>query len=414
VDLFIRNITQLVRVAAGGERLKTGAAMRDLALLPEAGVLCRGGKIAWVGPMSQWRGGLPDDVPELEASGSVVLPGFVDAHTHMMFAGSRENEFAARAEGASYQEIAQRGGGILSTVRSVRAASKKELKRQTARYLNDALRHGSTTVEIKTGYGLSVEDEIKMLEAIRELQEEEISTVVPTFIGAHAVPPEFAGNTPGYVDLVCGTMIPYAGRKRLAPFCDVFCERGYFSLEDSERILLEGKRWGMAPKIHADELTPLGGAELAARVGAVSADHLEHVSERGIAALAEAGVVAVLLPGVSFFLGHRFAPARRLIDAGVPVAIATDFNPGSCMTYSIPLCMTIACTQMGMTVEEAITAATLNAAASLGLSSSRGSIEVGKQADLAVADVRDYRTLLYHFGVNHVRHTIKNGTLLEL
>jgi imidazolonepropionase len=276
------------------------------------------------------------------------------------------------------------------------------------------LRYGTTTVEIKSGYGLTVDDEIKMLEAIRELQEEEISTVVPTFIGAHAVPPEYAGNTAGYVDLVCGTMIPYVGRKGLASFCDVFCEQGYFGLEDSEKILLEGKRHGMTPKIHAEELTGLGGAELAARVGAVSADHLEHVSERGIAALAGARVVAVLLPGVSFFLGHRFAPARRMIDAGVPVAIATDFNPGSCMSYSLPLAMTVACTQMGMGVEEAITAATLNAAAALGLSASLGSIEVGKQADLVVADVRDYRTLLYHFGVNHVRRTIKNGTLLEL
>ncbi|MBP1655145.1 MAG: imidazolonepropionase [Bacteroidetes bacterium] len=388
--------------------------MRDLAVLTDAGLLCRGGKIAWVGPMSQWQGGLPDDLPELDGSDAVVFPGFVDAHTHMMFAGSRENEFALRAEGATYQELAQRGGGILSTVRSVRTATKRELKRQTTRYLTDSLRYGTTTVEIKSGYGLTVDDEIKMLEAIRELQDEEISTVVSTFIGAHAIPPEYAGNPAGYVDLVCGTMIPYAGRKKLAAFCDVFCEQGYFGLADAERVLREGKTWGMAPKIHAEELTPLGGAELAARVGAVSADHLEHVSDRGIAALADAGVVAVLLPGVSFFLGHRFAPARRMIEAGVPVAVATDFNPGSCMSYSLPLAMTIACTQMGMTVEEAITGATLNAAAALGLSASLGSIEVGKQADLVVANMRDYRTLVYHFGVNHTRHTVKNGTLLEL
>jgi imidazolonepropionase len=414
LDLFIRNIAQLVRVAAAGERVKTGRAMRDLAVLTDAGLLCRGGKIAWVGPMSQWQGGLPDDLPELDGSDAVVFPGFVDAHTHMMFAGSRANEFALRAEGATYQEIATQGGGILSTVRSVRAATKRELKRQTTRYLTDSLRYGTTTVEIKSGYGLTVDDEIKMLEAIRELQDEEISTVVSTFIGAHALPPEYAGNPAGYVDLVCGTMIPYAGRRKLAAFCDVFCEQGYFGLEDAERVLREGKTWGMAPKIHAEELTPLGGAELAARVGAVSADHLEHVSDRGIAALADAGVVAVLLPGVSFFLGHRFAPARRMIEAGVPVAVATDFNPGSCMSYSLPLAMTIACTQMGLTVEEAITGATLNAAAALGLSGSLGSIEVGKQADLVVADTRDYRTLVYHFGVNHARHTIKNGTLLEL
>jgi imidazolonepropionase len=414
MNLFVRNIGQLVTVSAHGDRVKIGSAMRDLGIVRDAGVLCRDGKISWVGPMSAWDGKLPPDFAELDASGMVVLPGFIDSHTHMMFAGSREGEFAARAEGATYQQIAEQGGGILSTVRHVRAATKKDLKRSTARFLTEFLRYGTTAVEIKTGYGLDMESEVKMLEAIHELREEEISTIVPTFIGAHAVPPEFRGDLQGYVDLVCSQMIPYAGRKRLATFCDVFCESGYFGLREAERILLEGKRWGMAPKIHAEELTPLGGAELAARVGAVSADHLEHVSDRGIAALQDAQVVAVLLPGVSFFLDHGYAPARRLIDAGVPVAIASDFNPGSCMSYAMPLMLTIACTQMRVTPEEALTAATLNAAAAIGLSSTLGSVEVGKQADLVVADVADYRTIAYHFGTNHVRRIIKNGTLLEL
>jgi imidazolonepropionase len=414
MDLFIKNISQLVTVAADGARVKVGSAMRDLRILKNAGVLCRGGKIAWVGTMAEWHQSLPGDYPEIDAAGRAVLPGFVDSHTHMMFAGSRAAEFALRVEGATYQQIAEQGGGILNTVRSVREATKRELKRATGRFLTEMMRQGTTTVEIKSGYGLDMDAEVKMLEAITELREEEIMSVVGTFLGAHAVPPEFRANPGGYVDLVCDQMIPYVGKKQLAAFCDVFCEKGYFSLEQSERILREGQRRGMAPKIHADELTPLGGAELASRVGAVSADHLEHVSEKGIACMAEAGVVAGLLPGVSFFLNHRFAPARALIDAGVPVAIASDFNPGSCMSFSMPLMMTIACTQTRMTPEEALTAATLHGAAALGLASQVGSIEVGKQADLLIADVPDYRFLVYHFGANHVRTTIKNGTVLEL
>jgi imidazolonepropionase len=414
VNLFVKNISQLVTVAAEGATVRTGAAMRDIGLIADAGVVCREGLIDWVGPMRAWKGTLPGDCNEIDASGMVVLPGFVDSHTHMMFAGSRENEFALRTEGATYQRIAEQGGGILNTITHVRQAGKKALKRQTVRYLNEMMRHGTTTVEIKTGYGLSLDAEIKMLEAINELRQEELMDVVPTFIGAHAVPPEFAGRTREYVDLVVDMMIPYAGRKKLASFCDVFCEEGYFGLEESERILEAGKAWGLQPKIHADELTSFGGAELAARVGAVSADHLEHVSPRGIDALREAGIVAGLLPGVSFFLNHGYAPARTLIDAGVAVAIASDFNPGSCMSFSMPMMMTIACTQMRMTPEEAITASTLNGAAALGMSGTVGSVERGKKADLLVADIPDYRFLAYHFGMNHVRMTIKGGTLLEL
>jgi imidazolonepropionase len=414
MDLFIKNISQLVTVAGDGARVKVGRAMRDLRILNDAGVLCRGGKITWVGTMAEWDQSLPDDHPEIDAAGKVVLPGFVDSHTHAMFAGNRAAEFALRSEGVSYQQIAEQGGGILSTVRTVREATKKELKRATVRFLTEMMRQGTTTVEIKSGYGLDMDTEIKLLEAIAELREEEIMSVVATFLGAHAVPPEFQADPGAYVDLLCDRVIPYVGKKHLAAFCDVFCEEGYFSLEQSERILREGQRWGMAPKIHADELTPLGGAELASRVGAVSADHLEHVSEKGIARMAETGVVAGLLPGVSFFLNHGFAPARALIDAGVPVAVASDFNPGSCMSFSMPFMMTIACTQMRMTPEEALTAATLHGAAALGLASRMGSIEVGKQADLLIADVPDYRSLAYHFGTNHVRTTIKNGTVLEL
>ena len=388
--------------------------MRDLGILNDAGVLCQGGKIAWVGCMKDWNGKLEEDVTVIDAGECVVLPGFVDSHTHMMFAGDRSKEFALRSQGATYQQIAEAGGGILNTIVHVRAASKRDLKRQTVRYLMEMMKHGTTTVEIKSGYGLDVASEIKMMEAIHELKNEEMMTVVPTFIGAHAVPPEFKQNRKGYVDLVVNEMIPYVGRKKLASFCDVFCEKGYFELEESERILMAGKNAGMIPKVHAEELTSMGGAQLAARVGAVSADHLECISEQGIAALKDGNVVATLLPGVSFYLNHGYAPARTLIDGNVAVAIASDFNPGSCMSFSMPLMMTIACTQMKMSPEEAITAATLNGAAALNLSSTVGSIEVGKEADLLVADIPDYTFLAYHFGVNHISKVIKRGTILEI
>jgi imidazolonepropionase len=414
VDLFIKNIRQLVTVAAHGKRALVGEAMRDPGLIEDAGVLCRGGTIVWAGPMSAFPGLAGEDIPELDATGRVVLPGFVDSHTHMMFAGDRAEEFGLRAQGASYQEIAERGGGILSTIRYVRSATKKELKRSTSKYLMSMMKHGTTTVEIKTGYGLTMDAEVRMLEAIHELRDEEMATVVGTFLGAHAIPPEFTSDSEGYVRLIIDTMIPYAGKRSLASFCDVFCERGYFDLRQTEEILLAGKAHGMLLKVHAEELTSLGGAELAGKLGAVSADHLEQITPQGIDALKAGGVVAGLLPGVSFFLNHGYAPARALIDAGVAVAIATDFNPGSCMSYSMPMMMTIACTHMRMTPAEALVASTLNGAAALNLSATHGSIEAGKQADLLVAEVPDYRHLAYHFGANHIRHTIKNGTLLEI
>jgi imidazolonepropionase len=414
VDLFIKNIRQLVTVAAHGKRALTGPAMNDPGLIADAGVLCRAGKIDWVGRMADFPGLNGEDIAELDATGRVVLPGFVDSHTHMMFAGDRAEEFGMRAQGATYQEIAERGGGILNTIRHVREATKKELKRSTSRHLMAMMKHGTTTVEIKSGYGLSMDAEVRMLEGIHELGNEEMATVIGTFLGAHAIPPEFKSDPEGYVRLIIDTMIPYAGKRSLAAFCDVFCERGYFDARQTEAILMAGKAYGMLPKIHAEELTHQGGAELAGRIGAVSADHLEKISPEGIEALRQGGVVAGILPGVSFFLNHGYAPARAMIDAGVAVAIASDFNPGSCMSYSMPLMMTIACTHMRMTPAEALVASTLNGAAALNLSATHGSIETGKQADLLVADVPDYRHLAYHFGTNHIRHTIKNGTLLEI
>lgn len=413
MPLLIKNIKQLVTVASHGERVKADSTMRDLAIIEGATALIENDRIAWVGKSSEFEEDSRVEYDIIDAADKVVMPGFVDSHTHMMFAGSREEEFAMRAAGTTYQEIAKRGGGILSTVKEVCKAGKRELKRLADKRLDAMMEMGTTTVEIKSGYGLDMDNEIKMLEAINELNKEHPMTIVPTFLGAHAIPEEFQENKCEYVDLIINKMLPYVGKKQLAKFCDVFCEQGYFSVEESKKILLEGKKYGMISKLHADELTSIGGAELAAEVGAISADHLEHIRETGIQALKHSNVIATLLPGVSFFLRHPYAPARKLIDAGIPVAIATDFNPGSCMSFSMPLMMTIACTQMKMTPEEAITACTLNAAAALKLSNEIGSIEVGKQADIIVCEIPNYRYLPYHFGMNLVSTVIKKGTILE-
>jgi imidazolonepropionase len=413
MNLALINIRQLVTVDSHGERVKTGPAMRDLSVLENAGVIIEGDHFSWIGRMEDLPMTRLHDTDVLDCINRTVMPGFVDAHTHLVFGGSREDEFAMRSSGATYQEIGAAGGGILSTVKSVRQTSKKDLKKKARIYLNGALKSGTTTLEIKSGYGLDPDSETRMLEAINELNDEEFVTIVPTFLGAHAIPPEFTGRRAEYVDLIIKTMLPYIGKKRLARFCDVFCEQGYFDGDDTRLILAEGLRHGLRPKVHADELSAGGGAEIAAESGAVSADHLEQISETGIRALAATGVVGVLLPGVSFFLNHGYAPARRLIDSGVPVAIASDFNPGSCMSYSMPLMMTIACTHMRMTPEEAITASTLNAAAALGCSGEVGSIEIGKRADCIVLDIPNYKFLPYFFGENHVEKVVKNGVILE-
>ncbi|MEE9186967.1 MAG: imidazolonepropionase, partial [Bacteroidota bacterium] len=370
--------------------------------------------IAWLGRAADFSMAVDATMDIIDASGRILLPGFVDSHTHLLFAGSREQEFALRTEGSTYRQIAEIGGGILSTVTNVRRTSKKDLKKLARKRLAEMMRVGTTTVEVKSGYGLDFDNEVKMLEAVNELRKEELINVVPTLLGAHALPIEYRDRRSQFLQLIVGQLIPYVGRKKLAEYCDVFCDEGYFTTEESEWILQEGKKFEMRPKVHADEFTASGGAELASRVGAVSADHLEHVSETGIQQLAEREVVGTLLPGVSFFLGHSYAPARKLIEAGVPVALATDFNPGSCMCYSMPLMMTIACTHMGMTPEEAITASTLNAAAAVSRSHELGSIEIGKRGDLILLDIPNYRFLPYHFGVNHVSKTIIQGTILEV
>jgi len=412
-QLLVKNIKQLVTVASGGKPWKTGVEMRDLDVRENSSVLIENGTIRAIGSAKDLEKKTVRDAEILDASDRVALPGFVDSHTHLVFAGTRENEFAMRAEGRSYQEIAEKGGGILSTVNATRQAAKRDLKKLAAKRLDDLLRHGTTTVEIKSGYGLDPDSEVKMLEVINDLAKEHYSTVVATFLGAHAFPPEYKSNPEAYIDLICERMLPYVAKRKLAEFCDVFCDRGYFSVEQSRKILNVAMSLGMKAKVHAEELGPSGGAALAAELRAVSADHLEHIDRDGIEKLKKSGVVAALLPGVSFFLNHGYAPARTLIDSGVPVALASDFNPGSCMSFSIPLMMTIACTHMNMSPEEAITSCTLNGAAALGLSANIGSIEVGKEADIILYDIPNYHHLAYHFGANHVATVIKHGTMLE-
>jgi imidazolonepropionase len=375
--------------------------------------LIQNGLFHWIGPSKEFNQAVDESIDTIDASDLVGLPGFVDSHTHLLFAGTREDEFAMRVEGKTYQEIAQAGGGILSTVRATRTATKKELKKHARLHLDTMLTEGTTAVEIKSGYGLTEKDEIKILESINDLSEECLMDITPTFLGAHAVPPEFKNNSDAYVDLICTRMLPYIAQRTLAKFCDAFCEHEYFSVEQCRKIFKTAQSLGLGIKIHADQLTPMGASTLAAEMNALSADHLEHIDDAGIAALKQSGTIATVLPGVSFFLHSEYPPARKMIDAGIPLAIATNFNPGSCMSYSMPMMMTIACTQMSMTPEEAITASTLHGAAALGLSAKLGSIETGKQADIVLYDIPSYRYLAYHFGTNHVAKVIKHGTYLD-
>jgi imidazolonepropionase len=409
--MIISNASQLVCVETSHGRVKKGQSQRDLMIIPNGAVIVRDGLIDWVGPTADLPP-IPPNAEVLDATGKVVLPGFIDSHTHLVFAGSREDEFELRLQGKSYQEIAAAGGGINATVQQVRRASKGELKDLTRRRLKRLLSFGVTTVEIKSGYGLNLPNELKCLEVIADLNQEGPLELVPTFMGAHAVPPEFRADREGYLRLVRDDMLPEVVRSGLAEFCDVFCDTGAFTLAESHRILQRARELGLQIKIHADELSPLGGAELAAQLGATSADHLLCISEAGIEALARSETVATLLPGTAFFLGLNYAPAKAMIEAGLPIALATDCNPGTCPTENLSFIGTLACTQMEMRPAEVISALTLNAAAAVGRSNRLASIEAGKQADLVICDVPDYRQVFYHFGVSHVWRVIKRGRVV--
>jgi imidazolonepropionase len=373
-------------------------------------MLVRGDVIVATGPSDIIEKQMPGDAEVVDAAGRVVLPGFVDAHAHPVFAGNRLDEFELRAGGATYEEIAVGGGGIRSTVRQTQAATEDQLLAQAMKHAEWFTRCGTTTVEAKSGYGLSVEDEIKILRVVRRLNKETPVEFVPTFLGAHAIPEDFQSAPDRYVSLVIDEMLPRIADERLAEFCDVFCERGYFDVETSRKILSAAREHGMAIRMHADQLTNGGGAELAAELGAVTADHLEQTEAPGIAAMKRAGVQPVLLPGSVYSLGKTGYPrAREMIEAGLAVVIATDFNPGSSPTPSMQMVLSLAITQMRMTPAESVTAATINAAYSLNRGDKIGSLEAGKRANFALYDCEDYRELAYYFGMPQTHSVYVGG-----
>jgi imidazolonepropionase len=409
-DLILEHAAELVTPVGSSSR--TGKEQGEIRVVPDAALAVDGETIVYAGPSSGIDRAIRPrpSARRIDARGRTLLPGFVDPHTHLPFAGSRETEFEQRLAGRTYREIAAAGGGILSTVRRTREASEEDLVAASLPRLRRMLEGGTTTIEAKSGYGLSLEAEIRQLRALRELAGIQPVEIVPTFLGAHTVPLEHRESREAYVREVVEEMIPRVAEEGLAEYCDVFCEEGAFTPAETERILEAGRRRGLRARLHADQLTGSGGAELAARFEAASADHLEFVSEEGIAAMSRAKVAAVLLPSAGFFLMSRERPpARALIEAGVPVALATDLNPGTSMTESMALVLVLACLQLRMTAAEAITAATLNAAACLGRADRVGSLEEGKQADVQVLDIPNHRHLVYHFGVSHVETVLKKG-----
>ncbi|PYL03517.1 MAG: imidazolonepropionase [Verrucomicrobia bacterium] len=405
-SLAVLHVSQLVTLA-GPTRPRVGAEMAELAIIRDGGMLIHDAKIDSVGPSDEIQR-KSRGAQIVDARGRVVLPGFVDAHTHLVFAGNRLDDFERRTRGESYEQISKAVGGIWSTVEKTRAASEQDLLAQAKRHADWFLRCGTTTVEVKSGYGLTLEDELKILRVIRSLNEESPLEIVPTFLGAHAVPREM--DTDEYVELVIDQMLPRIAKEKLAEFCDVFCERGYFEVEQSRRILTAARKLGLKLRIHADQLSNFGGAKLAAELEATTADHLEKTDRDGIAAMKSAGVQPILLPGSVYALGSSDYPrAREMIEAGLAVVVATDFNPGSSPTPSMPMILSLACTQMKMSPAKAITAATINAAYSLNRGDTIGSIERGKLANFSVFDCEDYRELAYWFGLPQTHSVYVRG-----
>ena len=410
-SLWIKHAAQLVTVA-GDNSPRTREGMSDLGIIEDGSVWIEHGKIVAVGTTAELEasfGERSDEADIIDATGRLVSPGLVDPHTHVAYGGSREREFEMRLEGATYMDIMNAGGGIHATTRMTREATEDELVAQTTRRLDSFLAHGVTTVEGKSGYGLDLETELKQLRAMKRLNESHPIDLVPTFMGGHAVPQAYKGREEEYIDVLVNDMLPRVAEEKLAVFNDVFCEVGVFTPEQSERILEAGKQLGLTPKIHADEIESYGGAELAAKVGAISAEHLLKASDEGVRLMAEAGVIACLLPATALYLREDAAKGRSMIDAGVAVAISTDCNPGSSPTTSMPLVMNLACISMRLTPAEALVAATINAACAINMQDRVGSLEVGKQGDVVMWNVSNYQELQYLFGVNHVGSVWKKG-----
>lgn len=410
-NIVIKNASELV--TCSGFRAKKGPEMADLHIIHNGCVVIEDGQISFVGKTSDLPAHPgPKRFDVIDAEGKAVLPGFVDSHTHFVFGGYRADEFVWRLSGMRYMEIMARGGGIVSTVSDTRKASREDLIESGRKRLDSMLSFGVTTVEGKSGYGLDRDTEIRQLEAMTELDRTHPLDVVRTFLGAHAVPTEYKGKTGQFLDFVRNTVLPEVAEKGLAEFCDIFCEKDVFSVEQSRRLLMRARELGLKLTLHADEIVRLGGAELAAEMGAVSADHLLQASDHGIGELARAGVVATLLPLTAFSLKEAYARGRFMIDSNCAVALATDLNPGSCFSESIPLLFALATLYMNLSVEEAVTALTINGAAALDRAKRIGSIDVGKNGDAVILEFPSYRFLPYHVGVNSVEKVIKRGNLV--
>lgn len=407
-NLLVKNIGTLATPM--GKKAQGGAAQGAVHVLNDAWVLMEGGIITGTGT---------GDAPVLrgartiDAGGRLVTPGLVDAHTHLIFGGWRQNELALKLRGVPYLDILAQGGGILSTVTATRSCTQTQLAEKARLALDEMLALGTTTCEAKSGYGLETAEELKQLRAIRDLQASHLMDIAATFMGAHALPQEYKENREAYIDLLCEEMIPAVAKEKLATFCDVFCETGVFTAEESRRILESAKRWGLIPKIHADEIDPIGGSQLAGEIGAISAEHLIVCPTEGIASMARGGTVACLLPATSLYLGAAFAPARDMVTAGVPVAMASDFNPGSCPCLNLQLVMNLGCLRYRLTPEEVLTSVTLNGAAAIGLADTVGSIETGKQGDLVIWEAEDLNYICYRMGSNLARTVIKNGQIVS-
>ena len=406
VDLILNNIGLLA--TSSGNTAKKGREQGQITLIPDAAVGIAGERIAYVGPAD----GAPAASNVVDCMGRLVTPGLVDAHTHLVFGGWRQKEMARKLAGESYLDILKSGGGILDTVSHTRAATEDELFEKGKALLREMLAHGSTTVECKSGYGLTTLDECKQLRVAKRLAECGVADLVCTFMGAHAIPPEYKNDRQAYINLVCDEMMPAVKAEGLAEFCDVFCESAVFTPAESRYILRKAAEHGLIPKAHADEIDPIGGAEMAAEMGCVSAEHLIQASDEGIRALAERDVIACLLPGTSFHLGKDYARARDMINAGVAVAVCTDFNPGSSPGLNLQLPMYLACHRYRMTPAEVLTAVTLNGAAAIGRCGQVGSVEAGKQADLVVWDAPDLAYIFYRYGSNLVDRVVRRGKVV--
>ena len=412
---LLRNISDLVTCSGSDKNPRSGSALSDIGLVKK-GSLLFDKEILYAGKetgLKKFLGKSKIKVTrEIDCRGKTVMPGFVDSHTHLVFAGSRSNEYEMRIQGKSYGEIANAGGGIKSTVKNVRNTGKIELFRISEKRLGNFLKYGTTTLEAKSGYGLNTDSELKMLEVIKMLNEKNKfgADILPTFLGAHAVPSGMKKND--YIDLICFEMIPLIAKRKLAVFIDVFCEKGYFDAVETERILSAGAKFGLIPKVHSEQFNVIGGVNVALKVKAISIDHLEVLNRKGIKQLKNSGVIAALLPGASYFLDISYPPARNIIENGIPVALATDFNPGSCMTENMQMIMSLASVKMKMSAEEIINAVTINGAYAIFIQNLVGSLEAGKQSDILVFDFESYKDLVYHFGVNQLEKVFKKGKII--